>query len=151
MAEEEVKTNGEKEKWSRKKPLHEFYVALRFCKDSVVKKIIRTGNYLDSQNSSDCPALQCLTDSPSYFTENVLDGQLEIWLWCEVVGRVTLPMLQLAEAPTLSLLQPCLRLETILELCLTLLLACSVGHHGSWALGMSFLSPSGVALFIHWL
>lgn len=91
MAGEEVKTNGEKEKWSRKKPLHEFYVALRFCKDSVVKKIIRTGNYLDSQNSSDCPALQCLTDSPSYFTENVLDGQLEIWLWYEVVGRVPLP------------------------------------------------------------
>lgn len=38
MAGEEV-TNGDKEKWSRKKkPLHEFYVALRFCKDNIVKK-----------------------------------------------------------------------------------------------------------------
>lgn len=45
MAGEEVKTNGDKEKWSRKKPLQEFYVALRFCKDNIIKNIIRKGSY----------------------------------------------------------------------------------------------------------
>lgn len=65
--------------------------------------------------------------------------------------RATLAIGQLAGPRTVAPPAPCWvgGTERVAPARPTLLLVCFVGQRGSWAVGIAFLSPSGVGLFIH--